>query len=67
MSFVDFFSQDQLQQFLRPALSQNLDDSIAAQEWHKASQLLSAFIDSWAIGGSIHQAWERWNLSLIHI
>lgn len=61
MSFVDFFSQDQLQQFLRPALSQNLDNSIAAQEWHQASKLLSAFIDSWAIGGSIHQAWERWN------
>ena len=61
MSFVDFFSQDQLQQFLRPALSQNLDSSIEAQEWSKAAQYLSAFIDSWSIGGSIKQAWERWN------
>ena len=62
MSFVDFFSQDQLQHFLRPALSQNLDASITSQEWGKASQMLRGFVDSWAIGGSIQQAWERWNL-----
>ena len=61
MSFVDFFSQDQLQHFLRPALSQNLDSSISGQDWNKASQMLRAFIDSWAIGGSVQQAWERWN------
>ena len=61
MSFVDFFSQDQLQHFLRPSLSQSLDSSISNQEWNKAAQLLRGFIDSWAIGGSIQQAWERWN------
>ena len=61
MSFVDFFSQEQLQNFLRPALSQGIDEAIEKQEWRKASRFLSAFIDSWALGGSMKQAWERWN------
>lgn len=61
MSFVDFFSQEQLQHFVRPALSQALSVSIANQEWTNGADLLRSFIDSWAIGGSIQQAWERWN------
>jgi hypothetical protein len=61
MSFVDFFSQEQLQNFLRPTISQGLSQAIAAQEWRSASLHLRGFIDTWAIGGCIRQAWERWN------
>ena len=61
MSFIDFFGTEQLQNFLRPTLSQLLDDAIQQKEWGQASALLAAFIDTWPIGGSIGQAWHRWN------
>lgn len=61
MSFVEFFSQEQLQHFIRPALSQKLSSSIQKQEWTKSANYLRSFIDTWSIGGSIQQAWERWN------
>lgn len=61
MSFVDFFGGEQLQNFLRPTLSQQLDDAIQEKKWSRASALLAAFIDTWPIGGSIVQAWHRWN------
>ena len=61
MSFTEFFGAEQLQNFLRPTLSQLLDDAIQEKQWDRASGLLSAFIDTWPIGGSIGQAWHRWN------
>ena len=61
MSFVDFFDDAQLQNFLRPALSQKLDEAIQSQNWSQASVLLSAFIDTWPLGGSIQQVWQMWS------
>ena len=61
MSFIDVFSAEQLHSVLRPTISQQLDQAIAASDWHTASRCLAAFIDTWPVGGSIQQAWSRWN------
>ena len=61
MSFVDFFDEAQLQNFLRPALSQKLDESIQTQNWGRASELLAAFIDTWPLGGTMKQVWRMWS------
>ena len=61
MSFVEVFAIEQIHSVLRPTISQQLDRAIDSQDWELASQSLSAFIDTWPIGGSIQQAWLRWN------
>jgi len=60
MSFVEFYSSEQLQSVLRPTLSQQLDQAIEDHNWLLASKILAAFIDTWAIGGSIQYAWQHW-------
>ena len=60
MSFVSFFGAEHLQNFLRPALEQKLEQSIEKKDWHAASLLLQGLIDSWPLEWSIPYAWKEW-------
>ncbi len=60
MSFVSFFSEDQLRNFLRPALEQKLEAAIQQSDWGTASLLLEGLIDTWPLRWSIPYAWREW-------
>ena len=58
---VDFFDKMQLDLFIHPVLQQKLVAGIEQNDFELASQIMSAYIDSWPVAGSIVMAWKHWN------
>ena len=59
-TFVAFFSSEFIDGHLRPVLQQRLVDSLEMEDFDGASVYLSAFIDTWPVGGSSHKVPELW-------
>jgi hypothetical protein len=57
---VSSFQPAQLEAFIRPGLSHLLNDALEIQNFDRASEILSAFIDTWPIASIIETAHARW-------